>query len=217
MSQVLITTTKLDDLADAISEKTNESTPMTIDDMTDAVEGITIKSQSDLTVSGATVTVPAGLYKTQTAKSVANMTLPSSVSNSSSGSQKSRIRADANGTFKYLNIPTGYNGTAQYYEIAPMVLEATTFTQNGTYVASDEDLDGYSSVTVNVSGGGGSTLITKSISANGTYNASSDNADGYSSVTVSVPTGVDGNNISYGLTDNTLALVGVAGVGYADV
>lgn len=35
--------------------------------------------------------------------------------------------------------------------------------------------------------GGGSTLITKSITANGTYNASSDNADGYSSVTVAVP------------------------------
>ena len=35
--------------------------------------------------------------------------------------------------------------------------------------------------------GGGSTLITKSISANGTYNASSDSADGYSQVTVAVP------------------------------
>jgi hypothetical protein len=36
-------------------------------------------------------------------------------------------------------------------------------------------------------GGGGSTLITKTITANGTYNASSDNADGYSQVTVTVP------------------------------
>lgn len=39
----------------------------------------------------------------------------------------------------------------------------------------------------NISTGGGSTLITKSITANGTYNASSDSADGYSSVTVTVP------------------------------
>lgn len=39
----------------------------------------------------------------------------------------------------------------------------------------------------NISTGGGSTLITKNITANGTYNASSDNADGYSSVTVAVP------------------------------
>lgn len=35
-------------------------------------------------------------------------------------------------------------------------------------------------------GGGGSTLITKTITANGTYNASSDNADGYSQVIVNV-------------------------------
>lgn len=40
-------------------------------------------------------------------------------------------------------------------------------------------------------GGGGSTLITKTITANGTYNASSDNADGYSSVTVNVSGGSD--------------------------
>lgn len=36
-------------------------------------------------------------------------------------------------------------------------------------------------------GGGGSTLIEKSISANGVYNASEDSADGYSKVTVDVP------------------------------
>ena len=37
------------------------------------------------------------------------------------------------------------------------------------------------------SGGGGGTIVSKSITANGTYNASSDNADGYSPVTVNVP------------------------------
>lgn len=42
--------------------------------------------------------------------------------------------------------------------------------------------------TINSISGGGSTLITKTITQNGTYNASSDNADGYSSVTVNVPT-----------------------------
>lgn len=40
MSQVLITTSLLDDLADAISAKSGVSTPMTIADMTDAVDGI---------------------------------------------------------------------------------------------------------------------------------------------------------------------------------
>lgn len=37
-----------------------------------------------------------------------------------------------------------------------------------------------------ISGGGGSTLGTKSITANGTYNAEDDSLDGYSSVTVNV-------------------------------
>lgn len=40
-------------------------------------------------------------------------------------------------------------------------------------------------------GGGGSTLITKTITTNGTYSAEDDDADGYSEVTVNVHTGVD--------------------------
>lgn len=46
--------------------------------------------------------------------------------------------------------------------------------------------DGFVQAIEDIPTGGGSTLITKSITANGTYNASSDNADGYSSVTVAV-------------------------------
>lgn len=66
-----------------------------------------------------------------------------------------------------------------------------TINENGTYSARDEDLDGFSTVRVNVSGGGGGggdepVLVTKNITSNGTYNASSDGADGYSSVTVNV-------------------------------
>lgn len=38
-----------------------------------------------------------------------------------------------------------------------------------------------------ISGGGPSTLITKTITENGTYSAEDDDADGYSSVTVNVP------------------------------
>lgn len=47
--------------------------------------------------------------------------------------------------------------------------------------------DGFVSAVQNIPTGGGSTLISKSITENGTYNASSDNADGYSSVSVAVP------------------------------
>lgn len=59
-------------------------------------------------------------------------------------------------------------------------------TKGGTS-ASLEFPDGFASAISNIPSGGGSTLITKSITANGTYNASSDNADGYSSVSVAVP------------------------------
>ena len=38
-----------------------------------------------------------------------------------------------------------------------------------------------------VSAGGGSVIVSKSITQNGTYNASSDSADGYNPVTVNVP------------------------------
>ena len=67
------------------------------------------------------------------------------------------------------------------------ILVPKTITQNGTYDPASDNADGYSGVTVNVSGGG--TLIQKTITQNGTYNASSDNADGYSQVTVNVQGG----------------------------
>ena len=67
-------------------------------------------------------------------------------------------------------------------------LEEISIDENGTYRASDEGLDGFSKVTVNVpeSGGVEPRLITKTITQNGTYNADSDGADGYSQVIVSV-------------------------------
>lgn len=63
-------------------------------------------------------------------------------------------------------------------------LGTKSITENGTYNASADNLDGYSQVIVNVPE---KTLGTKSIVANGTYNASADNVDGYSQVTVNVP------------------------------
>ena len=47
--------------------------------------------------------------------------------------------------------------------------------------------DGFVGAIDDIPTGGGSTLITKSITANGTYDADDDDADGYSSVTVAVP------------------------------
>ena len=119
------------------------------------------------------------------------------------------------------------NGSSNTYKPSQMstaisnlggaTLGTKTITENNTYNASSDNLDGYSSVTVNVpnpstgtkqisiSSNGTTTenvtdyasaeisvsvspnVGTKSITANGTYAASSDSLDGYSSVTVSVP------------------------------
>lgn len=66
------------------------------------------------------------------------------------------------------------------------VVDSKTITVNGTYDAEDDDLDGYSTVVVNVPS---AVLVSKSITENGTYDPQDDNADGYSSVTVNVSGG----------------------------
>lgn len=55
---------------------------------------------------------------------------------------------------------------------------------NGTYYASADSADGYSSVTVAVPD---PTLVPKTINANGNYTASTDHVDGYNLLTVAVP------------------------------
>lgn len=61
--------------------------------------------------------------------------------------------------------------------------------------------DGFVTAIGNISGGG-STLITKTITSNGTYNAEDDSADGYSQVSVSV-TANPANYVSGSFTGTT--------------
>lgn len=77
-------------------------------------------------------------------------------------------------------------GTALESSGAPTLI-TKTITTNDTYNAVDDNADGYSSVTVNVSSS--ASLGTKTVVDNGTYNASGDNLDGYSTVIVSLPLG----------------------------
>ena len=89
--------------------------------------------------------------------SVPSLTLPIAPAVSSSGTKKGTISTSLN--TQYLNIGAGFNDSAQYYEVAPMILDSKTITENGTYLAYMENLDGYNSVTVNVSGGGGGSSV----------------------------------------------------------
>lgn len=93
-------------------------------------------------------------------------------------------------------ISTYYDGTSHGANIADRINEVArsnigsgsavliskTINQNGIYLATDDEANGYSDVNVNVQ----PTLVAKNVAANGTYNASDDNANGYSSVTVAV-------------------------------
>lgn len=145
---------------------------------------IATKSSSDLTASGATVTAPAGYYATAATKSVASGSVSASASKGtvtnhsvsvtptatvtagyiSSGATGTAVTVSASelvsGTKSITANGTGIDVTdyASVDVAVPSVsptLITKSITQNGTYNASSDNADGYSSVTVNVSGGGG--------------------------------------------------------------
>ena len=126
--------------------------------------------------------------------SVPALTLPSEPSSTSSGTKKAEI--GSSNTTTYLNIPSGYNDTAQHYlinslsTVAP--IDTLSVTTNGTYDPSDYDCYGFSSVTVNVSGGGSSTMTI------GTKTATLSSAS--SSISF---TGLSGNPLSFVVTSST--------------
>lgn len=118
-----------------------------------------------------------------------------------------------NGEYTYTPEHDGYSDaeiTVNVPSVQPVVA-SKTITANGTYVAADEQLDGYSQAVVNVpptpldtmnithngtyhppTGRGFDEvnvtvpLGTKTITENGTYTATDDNLDGYSEVTINV-------------------------------
>ena len=83
-----------------------------------------------------------------TVNAVATMTLPSSTSATSSGTSKATITPTS--STQYLNIPTGYNATAQYYTISASgggggsVSVATTTWNNSSNTATSHQFTGLS-------------------------------------------------------------------------
>ena len=78
---------------------------------------ITQRDSDDLTVSGATVTAPAGYYSAAASKSVATMTLPTAASSTSTNGATRKATINRSSSIQYINIPTGYNSTAAYYQV----------------------------------------------------------------------------------------------------
>ena len=79
--------------------------------------GIARKSSTDLTASGATVTVPAGYYASAASKAVAAMTLPTSATSSATSGYTSKATISRSASDQYINIPTGYNSAGAYYKV----------------------------------------------------------------------------------------------------
>lgn len=155
--------------------------------------GVSRRSSSDLTVSGATVTAPAGYYSAQASKSVATGTAGTPTATKGTVSNHAvTVTPSVTNTTGYITGGTK-TGTGVSVSASELVSGTKSITANGTGI----DVTNYASVDVTVPSST-PTLITKNITANGTYNASSDSADGYSSVTVNVSGGGGASNFVYG-------------------
>ena len=114
--------------------------------------GITRRTSSDLTASGATVTVPAGYYESQGTKSVTTMTLPTSAAASATSGYTSKATIGRSTSAQYINIPPGYNSAGGYYTIGS--------TPNGSVTAPSS----ISGTSATVSTGTNTLTLTKSVS-----------------------------------------------------
>ena len=88
--------------------------------------GVTRNDSSDLTASGATVSVPAGYYEEAASKSVSTMTLPTSASASATSGYTSKATISRSTSDQYINIPTGYNTAGGYYKISAVANGSAT-------------------------------------------------------------------------------------------
>lgn len=113
---------------------------------------ITRRSSTDLTASGATVTVPAGYYSAQASKAVSTMTLPTSTSSSATSGYTSKATVSRSTSDQYINIPAGYNSAGGYYKV--------NATPNGSVTAPSS----ISGSTATVSAGSNTLTLTKTVS-----------------------------------------------------
>lgn len=112
--------------------------------------GISRKSSTDLTASGATVTAPAGYYSSQATKTVASGTAGTPTATKGTVSNHSvSVTPSVTNTTGYITGSTK-TGTAVTVSASELVSGSETKTANGTY-----DVTNLASLIVNVSGGGG--------------------------------------------------------------
>lgn len=79
--------------------------------------GVTQRTSSSLTKSGATVTAPAGYYASNASISIDTMTLPTTTASSATTGYTSKATISRSTSDQYINIPPGYNSAGGYYKI----------------------------------------------------------------------------------------------------
>lgn len=141
--------------------------------------GITQRSSSDLTVSGATITVPAGYYSDSASKSVSSLTLPTTTSSSATSGYTKKATIGRSTSAQYINIGTGYNSAGGYYEISAVA--------NGSATAPAS----ISGTSASISTGTNTLTFTKTVSVTPSvtagYISSGTAGDSNVSLTASVP------------------------------
>lgn len=159
-------------------------------DGTTATGTIQSRTASDLTVSGATVTVPAGNYASQATKSVSTGTEGTPTATKGAVSNHSvTVTPSVTNTAGYISGGTK-TGTGVSVNVTELESGTKSITENGTGIS----VSGFSTVDVNVSGGT-PNIQSLSVTQNGTYTASG-GVDGYSPVTVNV-SGGGGSGLVY--------------------
>ena len=121
---------------------------------------ISRRSSSDLTVSGDTVSAPAGYYASAASKAVSAGTAGTPSATKGTVSNHSvTVTPSVTNTTGYITGGTK-TGTAVTVSASELVSGSQTITQNGTV-----DVTNLASVTINVSGGGGKNIQVNSGSA----------------------------------------------------
>ena len=131
--------------------------------------GITQRSSTDLTASGATVTVPAGYYASQATKSVSSGTAGTPTATKGAVSNHSiSVTPSVTNTAGYISGGT-INGTAVSVSASELVSGSQTVTENDTY-----DVTNLAEVVVNVAGSSASGIkyIYTDIDGQGAWNVS---------------------------------------------
>ncbi len=195
--------------------------------------GVTQRDSDDLTVSGATITAPAGYYSDSASKSVSSLTLPTTTSSSATSGYTKKATIGRSTAAQYINIGTGYNSAGGYYEIsavangsatAPASISGTsasvttgtnTLTLSKTISVTPTVTAGYIS---SGTAGNSSVSLTASIPINPTPTASgatvtiptgyysSQTTKSVSSGSASAPTSISGTTATVSTGTNTLTL-----------